>query len=390
MLEWRTVTLRDGSALRRLERRASLALLVFAMLAAGGTYLAGTLPRAAPVNVIGASPRATGAARYGDSLVVAQAVTAGRRWTDPVPARVRVNERLAAQVGAPIRGRVNRILVESGELVRAGQPLFSIIGPDVPGLSAKLRQVEVELSAARTVEKRVSALARAEALPTKEEVAARYALTRAELAHRAASARIQPWTISKGTPGELIVKSPVAGVVLEKNLLSGQSVDAGQGGLMVVADVSTVWIVADLLELHSHSIFAGTVARVTVSWGSKEPREATVDAISPVVDPDRHSVWVRLVLDNRDRRLRPNAVAHVQFLTDAPPTSVEIPASAVRSQGSGHYVFARDGEGPFTRRWVVAGATREGQTLVTGGIAPGDLVVSRGAMLLDNDISLND
>jgi len=109
-----------------------------------------------------------------------------------------------------------------------------------------------------------------------------------------------------------------------------------------------------------------------------------------VVDPDRHSIPIRVRLDNPEALLKPNTFARMQFYTAAPPGSVDIPSSALVTDGSNQYVYTRSPEGKFGRKRVTAGAAREGRVIVTEGLAAGDIVVERGAILLDNQIQLAD
>lgn len=393
MRHWRAVVTRDAGGLGGLERQARVAILFLLGFAVAVVYFASArskMPLAerqiAKTQDVQAQP--VRAAKYSDALPIARAVPGSDRWTDPVPAHARVNERHAANVGSPVRGRITQVFVQTGQSVRTGSPLFAVAGPDVPDVIARYERASLELAAAKEAEDRVVPLVRAEAIPAKDETSAKHRVAQARLALRAASAKIKRWNVAKGKAGELIIKSPSTGVVIEKKILAGQVVDAGEPGLVVVADVSTIWVVAELLESDVHSVNPGTRARVVFTSKQETEFETTVEAVSPVVDRDRHSVWVRMELENHRGRLRPNAMARVRFLTAAPPSSVEIPSSAVATHGRRHVVYVQDEKRGFARRSVTVGATREGLTIVTSGLVAGDPVVERGAVLLDNDLAL--
>jgi hypothetical protein len=110
--------------------------------------------------------------------------------------------------------------------------------------------------------------------------------------------------------------------------------------------------------------------------------------VSAVVDPERHTVPVRVRLDNAAGRLKPNIYAQMRFASQPDPSAVEIAASALVSDGSHQYVYVEGGKGQFTRREIAAGPAREGRVPVVRGLAAGEVVVEEGALLLDNQIAL--
>ena len=106
------------------------------------------------------------------------------RWTDPVPGRIKIDDRLASKVGVPVNGRVTRVFVDLGQHVLAGDPLFSVASADVADLRAQKEKTEVDLQAASAALERVKAMVAAHALPAKEELAAEQAYRQAEVASR--------------------------------------------------------------------------------------------------------------------------------------------------------------------------------------------------------------
>ncbi len=110
--------------------------------------------------------------------------------------------------------------------------------------------------------------------------------------------------------------------------------------------------------------------------------------MSAVVDPDRHTVPVRVRLANLDGTLRPNAYAQIKFF-DPNTAKVALPASAVLSDGLTSYVYVKEKDGSLKRRVVTAGAASAGKMPILEGLEPGDQVVVQGALLLDNQIQLD-
>ena len=318
-------------------------------------------------------------------LRTARASAAGARWTDLIPARVSIDPAKASRVGAPLQGRVTRVYVELGQNVAAGDPLFSVASSDLAGLLTDRDRAEVDLAAAKAVLDRVRAVVATRALPAKEEAQAEQQHRQAELQLRLAESRLAALRVSSRTDHEFTVTSPRSGVVVDKNVFLDQQIvpDAAQPA-MVVADLSSVWVLAEMFESDARDVRDGAAAEVTSPSLPELKIEGRVDVVSAVVDPGHHTVGVRVRVANRDRQLRPNVFARVRFATKPSPDTVEISANALVSDGASQYVYVLDSKGRFVRRAVVAGTVREGRVAVLSGLAAGETVVEEGAVLLDN------
>jgi cobalt-zinc-cadmium efflux system membrane fusion protein len=321
-------------------------------------------------------------------LKLGAATAAAPHWSEPVPARVRIDERLAARVGAPLEGRVTRVHVDLGQPVRAGAPLLTISSPDIASLRAERDKAQLALEAARRTLDRVRSMVEAESLPAKEALAAEEAEHEAELTLRSAQAHLSSLRITSTSEHEFVLAAPRDGVVVEKNVLPGQEVSPDSTPLVVLADLSRVWVVADLFEADTAGIVEGTRTRIALPSIPGAPLEARVTMLARVVDPERHTVAVRIDVPNPVGQLRPNVFAQVSFAVEPVPGSAEVASSAVLSNGANDYVYVQEGSGQFVRREVLVGPTRDGKTLLVSGVKPGEVVVEEGAILLDNEIML--
>jgi len=313
-------------------------------------------------------------------------------WTDPVPGRIKIDERLAAKVGSPLAGRVSEVMVDLGQQVKAGDPLFRVSSPDVADLRAQARKAEVDYQAARVVFERTHAMVDAHALAAKDEQSAEQQLKQAEVAKEVAASKLA--AIHAATDGDqvtdsFVVTAPRDGVVVEKTLVAHQSVSPDAGNtLIAVADLSSVWVVADLFEADAVDIREGAVAQITSSNASSGPIEGRVDAVSAIVDPGRHTVPIRVSVPNTDGKLRPNAFATVRFATAADDQALSLPSTAIVTDGAKQYVYVWGNEKTFTRRDVVVGASASGRTTVLKGLSEKETVLVEGGILLDNQIQL--
>jgi membrane fusion protein, heavy metal efflux system len=311
------------------------------------------------------------------------------RWTDPVPARVEIDETRASKIQVPLSGRVTGVFVELGQTVKQGDPLFSVASPEIADLRAEREKASVDLEVARTSLDRTEALVESRSLPAKEELLARQQFRDAEVAMKLAGAKLDSLRVSSNADNEFTVTAPRSGVLVEKNVLIGQSVapDAGSS-LMVVADLSAVWVTADLFEAQATGVKEHAEARVTSPSIPDLTFEGKVAMVSAVVDPHRHTVPIRVTLPNLDGGLRPNVYARVRFATEERSGAVEVPATALITDGLHQYVYVQSQPGRFSRREIVAGPAREGRVPVLSGLTVGETVVDEGGVLLDNQMSL--
>ena len=323
------------------------------------------------------------------ALAVERPLHVTSRWSAPIPARIAFDESRASRVGAPLGGRITAVFVEPGQTVHVGQPLFQIASSNLAELHGEIAKAEIETRGAKIDLDRTQALVDAGSLPGKELVAAKQALAEAELAGRLARQKLGALEVTSSSDSAFTVVAPREGVVVEKHVAVGQQVDVSTGDLMAVADLSSVWVLADLFETEAATVHVGQAARVTVDSSSIQ-RDAVVEQVSAVVDPDRHTVPIRIRLANPDGSLRPNAHAAVQLMTDTSGGLV-VPATAVLSDGAHSYLYVAEPGGTMRRREVVtAMAATDGKVTVLSGITRDDRVVVKGGILLDNAIQLHD
>ena len=319
-------------------------------------------------------------------LKVAPAKPATARWSDPVPARVRIDETRASKVGAPLEGRVLQVFVELGQPVKVGEPLFSVASPDVAGLRAEREKATVDLEVAKTRLERIKTMVEAKALPAKDELEANQVYRQAQVSAHLAASKLASLKVGGGD-NEFTVVSPRDGVVVDKGVLPSQQIQRDTAAMMV-ADVSNVWVLADLFEADATGIKKGLHVRVTSPSVPNFSAETEIEMVSSVVDPVRHTVPVRVRLPNPDGLLKPNIYAQMRFEGTHPEGTVDIAASAIVSNGSHQYVYVQDEKGALARRDVVVGSVREGRVPVMQGLKVGENVVEEGAILLDNQIAL--
>ena len=324
---------------------------------------------------------ATEAAR--PTITYATAVACPAHWSDEVSARIAFDESRTSRLGVPLAGRVTRLDVVPGQRVAAGAPLFVVASADLADLRTQRDRARVELATARTNLARVRALVDAQSLPAKELVAAEHDVAQAKLGEQATEEKIAALRLTSGGDSAFTVTAPRAGTVVDLKVTVGQQVSPDAGLLIAIADLSHVWVYANLVD--DTRIAVGTPAKVTLEDGSVVA--GAVDQVSAVVDPDRHAVPVRVALDNATGALRPGGFADMRFLDPIDGSSC-VPPAAVRSDGADHYVYVRAG-GAVVRRTVISARADAGLVAIRAGLAPGEEVVATGTAALDNQLADN-
>lgn len=189
-------------------------------------------------------------------------------------------------------------------------------------------------------------------------------------------------------PQSISYTSPRDGVVLERMAVSGMMAEAGDT-LFRIADVSKVWVIAEVPEYELAAVRKGAVVSINVRNLPGKAFAGKVDLIYPEVQMQTRTTKVRIELSNPDGLLMPNMYAQVEIEAGAGKAVVAVPNSSVIDTGERQIVFLDRGEGKFEPMDVGLGIRGEDMTEITSGIAVGDRVVVSANFLLDAESNLN-
>ena len=213
----------------------------------------------------------------------------------------------------------------------------------------------------------------------------------------AAQRRLRNWDISDGqlkalaSSGEakrtLTFHSPVAGIVTEKKAVQGMRFMPGEA-LYQIADLSSVWVIADVFEQDIGQVRNGTKASVRINAYPERSFEGRVTYVYPTLSAATRTVPVRIELANPDGLLKPAMFAQVEVATGEPKPVLTVPASAVIDSGTRRVVLVRRGEGVFFPHEVKLGGRSDTHVEVLEGIAEGDEVVVAANFLIDAESNL--
>jgi cobalt-zinc-cadmium efflux system membrane fusion protein len=306
----------------------------------------------------------------------------------PAPARIGLDEKRTASVGAPLQGRIDSVSVHPGDEVKAGDPLFSVRSAAFADLDREAESARQQVAVRRRVADRARDLLELKAIPERDALAAQAELTEAELALKAAEAKRRSLAVSSDGAERFVVRAPRAGTVVDLEAVAGQEVGPDRDRPLVrISDLSEVIVLADVREADAADLKPGAHATIHTRGGAE--RDGEVERVSALLDPQRQTVEVRLRAANADRALRPNAFAEVLFDADAGARRVQVPEEAVVSDGDTSLMFVSRGQGRLEKVKVEPGRRREGQVELRAGLTPGEAYVSRGALLLLNQVDLS-
>ena len=293
--------------------------------------------------------------------------------------RFATDERTLTDVTLKVGGYIQELFVDyTGKAVRKGDPLFTLYSPD-------LVSAEEEYLLARQTQAR---LGRSEVPGALEGAAALV---------RASRERLRLWNLDdaqvrelerRGTPSfEQMIRSPASGVVLEKMAVRGMRIEPGMT-LYKIADLSTLWVYADIYEYELPRVHEGQEATIAPSYDPTRTFTARVAYVAPVLDPKTRTAKVRFEVPNSpDSALRPEAYGTVELRVPLGERLV-VPETAVLDAGRRQTVFVDGGDGQLRPREVRLGVRADGWAEVLDGVAAGERVVTSANFLVDSESKL--
>ncbi len=292
---------------------------------------------------------------------------------------IQANERLLYKVAPRFEGWIEKLYVNTtGQAVARGQPLMEVYSPD---LATAQEEYLIALRGASDLK---------DSSPEAQAVMQRLA--------EDALRRLRNWEISDkelealqqdGKPSRLLVyRSAASGVVLQKPSVRGMRFMPGEV-LFEIADLSSVWMLADVSEQDVGLVHLGQEATLNIIAYPGKAFSGKVVFLYPTIDTETRTAKVRIELANPDGLLKPAMFAKVELISGhARGKALAVPESAVLDSGVRQLVLVRRGEGLFEPRTVKLGMRADGYTEVTEGLEAGEQVVVRANFLIDAESNL--
>jgi membrane fusion protein, heavy metal efflux system len=322
--------------------------------------------------------------------------------------RIAYNDDRSTPMLSPFTGRVTRAFARVGDRVVAGQPLYEIETPDVTAAANELlaaldnaQKTRVALEQARREEARQQSLFSARAASQRDVEQARAAAQGAEADARSAAAQAEaqrdrlrvlgrdPGQIAeiertRQVSGIITVTAPLAGTITQRRVGPGQWVSAGQGEpVFTIADLSTMWLVAQVRELDVPLIRVGQEVEVTLAALPGQVFPARIVRSAAGLDPATRRLTVMAEVADPEGALRPEMFANFRITVGATQQSPAVPASAVIFRGAEANVWVALPEGRFILRRITPGIRMGDLIQAREGVEAGDRLVTGGALFID-------
>ena len=299
----------------------------------------------------------------------------------------------ASPVLAPFSGPVSRLLVQPGDNVKKGDALAAVVSPDFAAAVSTYRKALVTAQNARRLADLDKDLLAHEGVSAREEQQAQTDAASAEADRDAAlealqSLNVAPEVINDTQAGkptarvEGLIRSPIAGTVVERLINPGQLLQAGTTDCFTVADLSQVWVMAHIFDSDLAAVHVGDTAQVSTGLSSRM-LTGTVENVAAEVDPNTRSVAVRIVVRNPGDFLKRQMYVQVHVRDVQAVAGLLVPVSAIlRDEENLPFVYVRQPDGSFARRAVTLGYRGDDRYDIPNGLRPGEQIVADGAIFV--------
>lgn len=301
-----------------------------------------------------------------------------------VTATIRPNQDKIARVAPRVEGRIISVAVGLGDPVKSGQALAVLDSLAIGEAQSALQHAQSNHRVAQADFKRAEALSADEIIPQREFLRAKSDLEKASAELRATEdkLRLLGGSAKVGSASSTFaLNSPLSGTVIQKKATVGE-LGTPSEPLFTVADLSRVWIEANLTEDALTKVQRGAAATVTVAAYPGEKFQGRVTVVASLLDKDSRTVPARIEVENKDGRLKPEMFASATIDTNgAKREAMSVPDAAILLLQGQPTVFVVKGEG-YEARAIEPGEKLQGRTVLKSGVATGEKVVVSGAYAL--------
>lgn len=324
-------------------------------------------------------------------LRIEPVVVAELRESLRVPGRIEADEARVSRIGSPVTGRIMELDASVGEEVRRGQVLARLSSTELSSAQLGFLKAYSQRLLAERSAQRAQQLYDADVIGAAELQRRQGELQQADAEVNASRDQLKVLGMSseailnlagtRNVNSQSTITSPFGGTVLERPVTQGQVVQPADN-IYTIADLSRVWLVAEVPEQHSELVRVGEqiVAEVTALPGRSI--SGRLSFVAATLNPETRTVRVRLDLPNRDRQLKPAMLATV-YVRGYPQSVPVVPASSVIRLDNKDHVFVQTGASEFLLRVVTLGAEADSRRRVLGGLKEGERIVSEGAFQLN-------
>ncbi len=330
------------------------------------------------------------------SLKIAAVGRANFDVTRSAVGNIDFNQNMLVQVFTPNQGRIIATYANVGDKVEKGQVLFTVDSPDLLAATSNLIQAAGVLVLQNANLRRLTETLRGGGGAQKDVDQARSDQQTAEGNLRAARDTVRIFGKTEEEVDQiirerkadsvLVVRSPISGIVTQRTAAPGLLVQPGNAPApFTVADTSTMWMLANVVEADAPLLRVGQTVNVRVSAYQNRQFDGVITVIGAQVDPATRRFLVRSEIRDPERLLRAGMFATFTIRIAAPITATAVPNDAIVREGDGSMtVWVTTDRRRFVKRAVKTGMQQNGTTEILEGLQPGELVVTDGAVFVSN------
>lgn len=313
-----------------------------------------------------------------------------------IPAKVITNQDNEAQIGSLVQGRVHRVFVKIGDYVKTGQVLMTVEGLDIGEIKAGFMIAKAALDYSKANYERQKKLFDEKIGSQKSllESQAEYEKTLAE--YKAEDKKIHSVGLSdddvtdgnkseEHTSGTLPIKSSINGVVVERNVVIGQLVDATTNAFKVI-NTNNVWIDGQIYEKDLTKINQKTDAAFTSSTYQNEKFNGRIIYVGQTVDEHSRTITVRGEFGNSNNKLKPQMFGELKIPVSENAKTIMISTEAIVKESQEEYVFVQISDSTFVKRKVITGMSVDNRIEIKEGLKESEKVVTKGVFYLKSEL----
>lgn len=336
-------------------------------------------------------------------LVVQPVVRSDFRTHRDFPAIVQPNQRNMAEITTLVRGRVVEVYADLGQEVKANAPLAILYSSELGLAQSAYLKAKAKLHVAEQAFNRAEFLLQEQVIGEAELQRRQAELLSAQAEGNESHDRLKLLGMndeefrrlerSRQIRSVVPIVAPFGGRIIGRKLTRGEVVETTEN-LFVIADLSEVWVLANIPEkdipfVHSVHASGGTQVDIRINAYPKEVFKGTITYVADVLDPITRTMQLRIELPNKDGRLKPEMFSSIRLFSESQPDRLAVPEAALQRDQGRTFVFVQRGAGEYEMREVQIGESNGTLTSILGGLNEGEPVVTHGAFVLKSELLKN-
>jgi cobalt-zinc-cadmium efflux system membrane fusion protein len=310
-------------------------------------------------------------------------------------AKLITNQDYEAQVSSLVQGRVHEVYVKEGDYIKEGQTLMHVEGLEIGEIKAVYLQAKAMLDFTKAAYERQQTLLEQKVGSQKTFLEAKAEYEKALAEYNAEDKKIHSIGLehkdietnadSEHISGVLPIKAPISGIVVERNVVIGQLVEANTTAFKIM-NISNLWAEGQIYEKDITKISGRPKVEFTTSAYPNEKFKGVVILIGQTIDEHSRTIKVRASLQNTSNKLKPNMFGELLIPISNNTKGIVIPTDAMVKEGNESYVFIVENDSTFSRRNVEVGIEFAGMREILSGLNKGEKIVTKGVFFLKSEL----